>query len=248
MNRYNIIIAILIVILCGGIFAICNQFVFNNDNGQAIAMQNSNATTREVIANSSDDPGSVEVIRNVGNPNGEKIAYVVGVHPLEHEVHETLVKILPETQNLNYSYDIYIINVTDDVGHYGSGYSDQDDKGRQNGQNLAYKYVYPKIVNGSYKAAVDVHSNIGAYPYKTFVFSPVNEGSGEKYASDVASKCENITYYSPASTTSGPYLTIPLNEHGIPAFYFEEYSFADQTTKDMHVKELIRAVDALEFK
>ena len=248
MNRYNIIIAILIVILCGGILAAANQFIFHNDNGQIIPTQTTNAQTRELIANSSDEPGSVEVIRNVGNPNGEKIAYVVGVHPLEHEVHETLVKLLPKTDSLNYNYDIYIINVTKDVGHYGSGYSDQDDKGRQNGQNLAYKYVYPKIVNGNYKTAIDVHSNIGAYPYKTFVFSPVNEGSGEKYASDVAKKCENISYYSPESTTSGPFLTIPLNEHGIPAFYFEEYSFADQSTKDMHVRELIKAVDELKFK
>ena len=247
MNRYNIIIAILIVILCGGILAVCSQFVFNNDDGQTIAMQSSNATSRELIVNSSDDPGSVEVIRNVGNPNGEKIAYVVGVHPLEHETHETLVKLLPQQNNLNYSYDIYIINVTEDVGHYGDGSSDNS-QGRQNGQNLAYKYVYPKIVNGSYKAAIDVHSNIGAYPYKTFVFSPVNEGSGEKYASDVAGKCENITYYSPESTTSGPFLTIPLNEHGIPAFYFEEYSFADQSTKDMHMLELIHAIDNLSFK
>ena len=245
-NKYNIIIAILIVILCIGIFFVGTQLLTNGNN-ENTTIQSSNATSREVIANSSDDPGTVEVIKNVGNPNGKKIAYVVGVHPLEHEVHETLVNILPQTDNLNYSYDIYIINVTDNVGHYGEGYSDQSDPGRQNGQNLAYKYVYPKIVNGSYNAAIDVHSNIGAYPFKTFVFSPVNEGSGEKYASDVVSKCENISYYSPESTTSGPFLTIPLNEHGIPAFYFEEYSFADQSTKDMHVKELIKAVDSLKF-
>ena len=63
------------------------------------------------IANT--DMGSVEVIRNVGNPNSsKKIAYVVGVHPLEHEVHETLVKTLPNLTDLNYCYDIYIINVT----------------------------------------------------------------------------------------------------------------------------------------
>ena len=246
MNKYNIIIIILIIILCGGIFAVCNQFIFNNENGNIIPAQASNGTTRELIANSSDDPGSVEVIKNVGNPNGEKIAYVVGVHPLEHETHETLVKLLPKTQNLNYSYDIYIINVTKDVGHYGDGSSDNS-PGRQNGQNLAYKYVYPKVVNGSYKAAVDVHSNIGAYPFKTFVFSPINGGNGEKYASDVASKCENISYYSPESTTSGPFLTEPLNQNGVPAFYFEEYSFADQSVKDMHMKELIKAVDSLKF-
>ena len=245
-NKYDVIIAILLVILFIGIIFVGTQ-VFTSSNSDNTIISSSNATSREIISNSSDDPGTVEVIRNVGNPNGEKIAYVVGVHPLEHEVHETLVNILPKTSNLNYNYDIYIINVTKDVGHYGEGYSDQSDPGRQNGQNLAYKYVYPKIVNGSYKAAIDVHSNIGAYPYKTFVFSPVNEGSGEKYASDVASKCENISYYSPESTTSGPYLTIPLNEHGIPAFYFEEYSFADQSTKDMHIKELIKAVDSLKF-
>jgi hypothetical protein len=237
---------ILIIILCGGIFAVTNQFSFNGDNNQTTQTQTANATVRELIANSSDDPGSVEVIKNVGNPNGEKIAYVVGVHPLEHETHETLVKLLPSTKNLNHSYDIYIINVTEDVGHYGDGYSDNS-PGRQNGQYLAYKYVYPKIVNGSYKATVDVHSNIGAYPYKTFVFSPVNEGRGEQIASEVAGKCENISYYAPPSTTSGPYLTIPLNENGIPAFYFEEYSFAEQSQKDLHVAELIRAVDGLKI-
>ena len=246
MNRYNIVIIILIVMLCGGILAFANQFIFNNDATQIIPTQTTNATTRELIANSSDEPGSVEVIRNVGNPNGEKIAYVVGLHPLEHLTHETLVNLLPKTDNLNYSYDIYIINVTEDVGHYGDGSSDNS-KGRQNGQDLAYKYVYPEIVKGDYKAVIDVHSNVGAYPYKTFVFCPVNGGTGEKYASDVASKCENISYYSPESTTSGPYLTIPVNEKGIPAFYYEEYSFADQETKDLHMKELIRAVDGLKF-
>ena len=246
MNRYNIVIIILIVMLCGGILAFANQFIFNNDATQIIPTQTTNATTRELIANSSDEPGSVEVIRNVGNPNGEKIAYVVGLHPLEHLTHETLVNLLPKTDNLNYCYDIYIINVTEDVGHYGDGSSDNS-KGRQNGQDLAYKYVYPEIVKGDYKAVIDVHSNVGAYPYKTFVFCPVNGGTGEKYASDVASKCENISYYSPESTTSGPYLTIPVNEKGIPAFYYEEYSFADQETKDLHMKELIRAVDGLKF-
>lgn len=246
MNKYNVIIVILTIILCAGIIFVATS-MFTNSNGNTTAIHTSNGPTHEVIANSSDDPGTVEVIRNVGNPNGEKIAYVVGVHPLEHEVHETLVNLLPKTTGLNYNYDIYIINVTQDVGHYGSGYSDQDDQGRKNGQNLAYKYVYPEIVNGSYKLAIDVHSNIGAYPYKTFVFSPVNEGQGEKLASDVAGKCKNITYYSPESTTSGPYLTIPLNQHGIPSFYFEEYSFADQATKDMHMKELINSVDSLKF-
>ncbi|WP_407381653.1 hypothetical protein [Methanobrevibacter sp.] len=243
-KRNYIIIAILIIILGVGIVALNESKLLNTENaGQA---PEASAISREVIANSTDDPGSVEVIRNVGNPSGEKIAYVVGVHPLEHETHETLVKLLPTVNDLNYCYDIYIINVTEDVGYYGDGASDNS-QGRQNGQNLAYKYVYPEIANGSYKAAVDVHSNVGAYPYQTFVFSPILGGSGEKCAVDVASKCENISYYTPESTTSGPFLTEPLNNNGIPAFYFEEYSFANQSVKDMHMMELIRAVDGLKF-
>ena len=164
---------------------------------------------------------------------------------MEHLTHETLIKILPKTTGLNYNYDLYIINVTDDVGYYGDGLDNYENPGRQNGQNLAYKYVYPQILSGDYDLAVDVHSNIGAYDYKTFVFSPVKEGLGVKYAEDVAGQCENITYYSPDSTTSGPYLTVPLNEHGVPAFYFEEYSFAPQDVKDSHMLELINAIDNL---
>lgn len=243
VNKY-VLISIIIIILCIVIVAFYNHDLLFND--KSIETTANATVVREVIANNTDDPGSVEVIRNVGNPNGEKIAYVVGLHPLEHETHETLVKLLPEQDNLNYCYDIYIINVTEDVGYYGDGSSDNS-QGRQNGQNLAYKYVYPEIADGGYKLAVDVHSNVGAYPYKTFVFSPVNEGLGEKYGSEVAGKCENISYYSPESTTSGPYLTIPLNENGVPAFYFEEYSFAEQSQKDMHMLELIRAIDTLKF-
>ena len=233
---YIIILVLLIIIL---IFA--SLIIVNLTNNDA-----STAVYRETIANNSDDPGTVEVIRNIGNPSGEKIAYVVGVHPLEHLTHETLVKLLPNMSNLNYCYDLYIINVTDDVGYYGDGLDNYENPGRQNGQNLAYNYVYPEIANGNYKMAIDVHSNIGAYPYKTFVFSPVNEGLGVKYAQEVASNCPDIDYYSPDTTTSGPFLTIPLNENGVPSFYFEEYSFATQDVKDEHMLELIRAIDALD--
>lgn len=246
MNKkdYILILVLIIIIAVMSVIAL-NMAGFNI--GDSNVNQTTNTTTyREVLANNSGDPGTVEVIRNVGNPNGEKIAYVVGLHPLEHETHETLVRMLPTMTNLNYCYDIYIINVTEDVGYYGDGSSDNS-QGRQNGQNLAYKYVYPEIVNGSYKLAVDVHSNVGAYPYKTFVFSPVSGGQGAKLAQDVANNCSSIGYYSPDSTTSGPYLTIPLNEHGIPAFYFEEYSFATQDVKDSHMNELILAIDNLQF-
>lgn len=235
-KEHVIIIALLIIILIFSILIGINL----TDNSDSTSIY------RETLANNSNDHGTVEVIRNIGNPDGEKIAYVVGVHPLEHLTHETLVKLLTNMTGLNYCYDLYIINVTEGVGYYGDGLDNYENPGRQNGQNLAYKYVYPEIAGGNYKLAIDVHSNIGAYPFKTFVFSPVKDGLGVNYASEIAQDCENITYYAPDTTTSGPYLTIPLNENGTPAFYFEEWSFAPQDVKDSHVLELINAVDDIE--
>ncbi len=239
MKKDYIVIIILLIIIFIFSMLIVNETILKNNDFD-------NDIHREIIANNSGDAGTVEVIRNIGNPNGKKIAYVVGVHPLENETHKTLVKLLPDMTNLNNCYDVYIINVTEDVGSYDENYSGNH-PGRQNGQELAYKYVYPEIVNGNYDLAIDVHSNIGLYPYKTFVFSPVDGGLASKYANEIASSCQNITYYAPQTTTSGPYLTVPLNENGIPAFYFEEYSFAPQDVKDMHVLELISAVDNLQF-
>ena len=235
---YILIIVLLVVILA---ISIAIVSIIPHDSQTAI---NNTSKNHEILANES--IGSVEVIRNIGNPSGEKIAYVIGVHPLENDTHKTLLKILPNLTDLNYCYDIYMINVTKDVGYYGDGSSD-DSPGRQNGQNLALKYVYPQIANGSYKLAVDVHSNIGAYPYKTFVFSPVKESLAGQYGHVIANASQNISYYSPDSTTSGPYLTIPLNEKGIPALYFEEYSLAPQSEKDIHMLELIHAIDNLDF-
>ena len=240
MNKRDLfIIIVLIIIILSLAVAIFN--VFSSHSSSDVAYH------EVIVDNASNEPGTVEVIRNIGNPNGKKIAYVVGLHPLENLTHKTLVKLLPNMSNLNYCYDIYIINVTEDVGYYGDGLDNYENPGRQNGQNLAYKYVYPEILNGGYELAIDVHSNIGAYPYKTFVFCPIKEGLGQKYADNVAETCQNITYYSPETTTSGPYLTVPLNENGIPAFYYEEYSFATQDVKDMHMIELISAVDNLQF-
>ena len=111
----------------------------HNDAGSS---NNASAVTREVIANNSQDKGYVEVIKNIGNPNAKKIAYVVGVHPLENDTHRTLLKLLTKQTDLNYCYDIYVINVTEDFSAYGKLLPD-DNPGRETGQNLAYKYVYP---------------------------------------------------------------------------------------------------------
>ena len=235
-RRYHLILLIIVIIIA------CYAFVSIN---QMAHQDNSTAINRELIGN--DSSGSVEVIRNIGNPNGKKIAYVVGVHPLENDTHKNLLKLLPKLNNLNYSYDIYIINVSENFSGYGQLHPD-DQPGRQTGQELALKYVYPQIVNGSYVLVIDVHAHGGAYgEYNTFVFCPVEGSSGESYARNISQSSINISYYNPNHTTSGPYLTVPLNQHGIPAIYFEENSYISQNIKESHMLELIQIIDNLNF-
>ena len=136
-NEFRLILLIFFILIFA--FAI-SYLIFNDSNTPTFS-------NHEVIANNSaQDNGTVEVIKNVGNPNGKKIAYVVGVHPLENDTHNTFLKLMPTLDNLNYCYDIYVINVTEDFSRYGSLLPD-DEPGRQTGQDLALKYVYPKIVN-----------------------------------------------------------------------------------------------------
>lgn len=239
MARLNRKIILLIIVLL--IFSVI-LFTHVKENHDDL---NDTQVTRQIIGN--DSSGSVEVIKNIGNPDGERIAYVVGVHPLENDTHTTFLKMMPTLTDLNCCYDIYVINVSEDFSGYGQLLPD-DEPGRQTGQDLALKYVYPAIMNGSYELVVDVHAHGGAYgQHNTFVFSPVGGSAGESYGHTVSDNAQNISYYNPEYTTSGPYLTIPLNENGVPAFYFEENSFFSQDIKDAHMLELIRAVDNLKF-
>jgi uncharacterized protein (UPF0333 family) len=239
-KKYHIILLILLIVI-----AICAFVSINQIANSGETTLNTTASAHELIGN--DSLGSVEVIKNLGNPNGKKIAYVVGVHPLENDTHQTFLNVFSKVNNLEYCYDIYIINVSEDFSVYGKLLPD-DQPGRQSGQELAQKYVYPQIVNGNYELAVDVHAHGGAYgEHNTFVFSPVNGSVGESYAQNVSAGTKNISYYAPEYTTSGPYLTIPLNKNGVPAFYFEENSFISQDIKDSHMLELINAVDGLKF-
>lgn len=242
-KNYRLFLIILIIAIICSVFLFTQLAVFHDQSGSGNATATSQVT-RELIGN--DSLGTVEVIKNVGNPNGKKIAYVVGVHPLENDTHTTLLNQLPKQSNLNYCYDIYVINVSMNYSQYGQLLPD-DQPGREEGQNLALKYVYPQIVNGSYELAVDIHGHGSAYPYDTFVFSPVDGGTGEAYGRNVSQSTQNISYYNPYQTTSGPYLTIPLNENGVPAFYLEENSYFSQDVKDMHMRELIKGVDGLKF-
>jgi hypothetical protein len=173
------------------------------------------------------DYGYVEKLGPFGNTNSSvKIAYIVGVHPLEHDSHQAMIETLEDNNNnLNYCYYIYKVTVTRDAGNY--------DIGRMNGQLLANKFVVPDALNEKFNLAIDVHSNVGNWQYTKFVFSPVQGTSSESIALMVKDRLRWLAYYVPPNPTSTIYITVPLIQGGVPAFVYEVYTYdAFETVKN----------------
>lgn len=172
-----------------------------------------------------------------GNKNSPvKVAYIVGVHPLESSVHKAAAaSIKSRDSSLKKCYYIYRVIVTQDADDY--------DKGRMNGQLLANSFAVPDIKSSGFQLAVDVHSNRGNYEEKRFVFAPVEGSSSESIARSVKDGIPGFVYHSPFSQTSPKYVTIPLINAGIPAIIFETYMYEPYSTTKNYVDKLVLAVD-----
>lgn len=175
---------------------------------------------------------------NASSPN--RIAYIVGVHPLEYQAHNALVESVKSQNNsLKNCYYIYRINVTSDADNY--------DPGRANGQALAYNYVVPDVKNSSIDLAIDVHSNEGNYQEKWFLFIPGQSEKAESIAYAIKNETNWLTVYSPPNPTSPAYVTLPLIQAGIPAIIYETYTYESVEQTQKHADEIVSIIDQLKL-
>ena len=221
-----------------------------NTGGNTNANINTNTPTDQVNGLTttllgSDDKGKVELIGTFGNPNSNtKIAYVIGQHPLESQVHNVLYDLMKNNKNsLKYSYYIYKITVTKNPNDYSEG--------RMNGQLLAQSYVLPHILKNNYNLVIDVHSNQGLvggnYEKTQFIFAPLNHITSKQIADNLISQIPGLSYYYPASQTSPPFLTEPLVKAGTPTIIFETYRDESIDVTNSLVNQLITKVDNYNF-
>lgn len=190
------------------------------------------------------DLGSVELLGPFGNTNSDvKIAYSIGMHPLESKVHKALFDtVVAKNSSLNYCYYIYKINVT----NYNT-----DDEGRMDGQLLAQEFVAPHIINNDYDLFVDVHSNkgtvAGTYEETNFVFAVGKDEKSEVFVNKILDKMPELVYYFPSAQSSPPYITLPVEQAGTPTVNYETFCYEPiNTTYDL-VGKLVDVVDGLEF-
>ena len=173
-----------------------------------------------------------------GNTSSKvKIAYIVGVHPLESQAHQAMVESITEhNSTLKYCYYIYRVNVTENADNYNIG--------RMNGQLLANKFVVPNIENNKFQLVIDVHSNVGNWAETRFLFAPINNSKAESIAMKIKNNLPWLSYYVPPTHNSKD-VTIPLINAGIPAIVYETYHNDSYETIKNHANQFLLTVDNL---
>jgi len=188
------------------------------------------------------DLGSVHIHGPFGNGDSDvKIAYLIGMHPLESKSHRALFEKLTSKDDLNCCYYLYNINVND---------KNSQSEGRDEGQLLAQEFVAPHIIDGEYDLFLDIHSNRGSqgpgeYQITNFVFSPGFDDESTRYMEEILGNFSEIEYYAPEFRSSPSFITEPTAEAGIPTIVYECYSSEPMEITCGLAEKLIDIVDSL---
>ena len=170
------------------------------------------------------DLGSVHLHGPFGDKDSKvKIAYVIGMHPLESKSHRALFEKLTSKTDLRNCYYLYNINVNDDSS---------ETEGRLEGQLLAQEFIRDDIIGKEYNLFLDIHSNRGPdgpgdYQITNFIVAPGFDDKSSEYMNLIIDNMDEIVYYAPEFRSSPPYITEPTAEAGIPTLVYECYSSED---------------------
>lgn len=188
------------------------------------------------------DLGSVHLHGPFGDKDSKvKIAYVIGMHPLESKSHRALFEKLTAKTDLKNCYYLYNINVDDDSS---------ETEGRLEGQLLAQEFIRDDIIGKEYDLFLDIHSNRGPqgpgdYQITNFVFAPGFDDKSSEYMNRIIDNMDEIVYYAPEFRSSPPYITEPTADAGIPTLVYECYSSEDFEFTCMLAEKLVSVVDGL---
>ena len=188
--------------------------------------------------------GSVYIHGPFGDADSKiKIAFVIGMHPLESKSHRALFEKLTSKNDLRNCYYLYNINVKDKTS---------ETEGRLEGQKLAQEFIKDDIIDKKYDLFLDIHSNRGAngpgeYKITNFVFAPGFDDASSRYMNDIIDAFDEIVYYAPEFRSSPPFITEPTACAGIPTLVYECYSSEDFELTLNLAEKLIEIVDNLDY-
>lgn len=195
-------------------------------------------------------PSSAEYIQKIGpygnSSSKNKVAVIVGVHPLEGNAHLSMENALKSESSKLKNVQIWLFKIKVNPKYY-SNYENS----RSRGQNLANKYVVP-LIGTSYKFVIDTHGNRGNYKYNgnqimtDFIFAPLKDTKSVTYAKKIVSKTSFLNYHYVAGT-SPDYVTKPIARKGIPTVVYELYTNIPNYSTALYKKsvQVVKAINSI---
>ncbi|MBE6493812.1 MAG: hypothetical protein E7Z84_04285 [Methanosphaera stadtmanae] len=247
MNKSKLLLGIIIalilvmgatVLLNGGISTEVEEVNNTSTNETSNQTQTSQTT---VIGNNS--MGTVSKISSFGNKTSDiRIALIIGID--EEARNNTIIPTMESKQNLKYSYDIYVVNVTSSNSENSSESSNSSGLSfNEKSETLANEFVVQDVINNKYNATIDIHSSEGSNSY---MFTPVEEAVISQDIIDKISNKTNIGIYKPEQVSYLSTVSIPIVNSPMVEIEYHAASYYGSTISE-EISAFIDALDNYDF-
>lgn len=238
MNKrriYNIVLLILIIIL---IVNTCFIMLGNNENSS----EKKDINQYNITKVGENENGTVYKIVAGNLSSNDTVGLILGVHPREHEIHDSINKTIYNitsengTNELSKRFVIYFVQINDNI-------TSREDT-RNAGESLASQVIVSDIKADNPFIVIDVHEIDNKYEYSSFIFALSNNTVSEQYADKLSEELD-IAHYNFNEGTSPEKVTIPIAKQGINTLLFETSIKDTLSQKESVAIKFIKACDNL---
>lgn len=227
MKKKNkiLFIIIIVILICIGAFILSN---YMNQYEVNELGSNENGTVYKIVA---------------GNRlSTDTVGLILGVHPREHEIHESINETISTitspggSHDLSKRYVIYYIKLHDDIT--------SKSQTRPAGETIANEFIVPDIKSENPFIVVDIHEIDSDFEFSNFICCISNNSKTDEYANQLSNDL-NIHIYNFKEGTSPQLVTEPIASQDINTLLFETATVNNIDNKKDMAKRFIYAVDKL---
>ena len=187
--------------------------------------------------------GAVTKISGFGNPSSDiRVAFILGVDA-QKSAPNSIVPTLQNDNELNYCYDVYIINTTNTNQDSATSNNQNNLTLNEKSESLASEYVVPDVVNNNYNFTVDVHSTNDSNSY---VFVPSENTYTSKKVVEYISNNTNVGIYTPTNPRYTDSVSKPIISYEIPSIVYVSREYYSNSSS-AEVNTIIHAIDNFDF-
>ena len=231
-NKRSLLILTLvmvIIVLGAGFLAafIPNSGGTSSSNPSLFASDSQGLVTKEVYSASN------------SSVNKKSIAIITGMHPREKISHIAVADVIKT----------YSLSTNQEIVHYDINVTDQPDDfyiGRNNGEELAARYILPDILKSHVNLVIICHDHAPWYGQGYYIATPKMDPASVQLAESINQTLNGFNYYKVSTnrehSSSAIRLSNPLASAGFPTFVYEIPESATYTQASQETQNLIKEI------